>query len=109
MRFFRPISRPPCRTAAILLAALLLGAGAASAASWSTAMRVSATVVSSCSLAADISGAVPRVRSACTRGEPARVSLAAVPSAQAPLPPNPPPLVRSQVQDGQTILVVVTY
>ena len=103
MRIFKFSSRFLPQICPIMMA-LGLGVSPALAGSRSAMMDVSAMVVSSCTVALDQSTRTPRVRTACTRGEQARVSRVPAPS----LVPPPPELAVTHGRDGATFLVV-TY
>lgn len=103
MRIFKFSSRFPLQICPAIVA-LALGVSPAFAGSWSATMQVSAMVVSSCTIALDQGARTPRVHTACTRGEQARVSLVPAPS----LVPPPPELAVTRGRDGATFLVV-TY
>ncbi|MGH7070939.1 MAG: hypothetical protein ACREFO_13135 [Acetobacteraceae bacterium] len=83
------------------LAAASLSAGQALAASWSSTMQVSATVVSSCTLAVMPNAAASGILSRCTRGERPSVSLTET--------PNPPAPAIRQVSRGAMEFLVVAY
>lgn len=86
------------------LAALVLCSTPALAGSRSTTMEVSAAVVSACTISIERTATTPRVRSTCTRGEQARVSLMTAPSLAEPLPQ-----IALQPSLGKTKFLVVTY
>lgn len=84
--------------------ALALCATPVFAASWSSTIEVSATVVSSCTLTFMTSPATPQAHSTCTRGEQAQVSLMTPSALAAPLPE-----IAQTPGPGPTKVLVVTY